>query len=70
MGKSPPKSWFLLAITRFKLSEDEEPAAKTCPEVEEPEDEKAAKMWPNDVEEDEGYHTIRRRGRSQKVAKN
>jgi len=40
---------------RFKLSEDEEPAAKTCPEVEEP--------------EDEGYHTIRRQGRSQNVVK-
>merc|ERR1719376_1872760 len=81
---------------RFKLSEDEEPAAKTCPEVEEPKDEKAAKMlpkdeeqaakmwpevdeaedeeaakmWPNKDEEDEGYDTIRKRGRSQKVAKN
>jgi len=55
---------------RFKLSEAEEPAAKMCPEVEEPEDEEAAKMWPNKDEEDEGYDTIRKRGRSQKVAKN
>jgi len=39
---------------RFKLSEDEDQASKTCPEVEEP--------------EDEGYYTIRRRGRSQNVA--
>jgi len=81
---------------RFKLSEDEEPAAKTCPKVEEPkdeeankrcpeveepkdqeaakmwpkEDEEAAKMWPSKDEEDEGYDTIRKRGRSQKVVKN
>jgi len=36
---------------RFKLSEDEEPAAKTCQKVEEPKDEEAAKMWPKDEEE-------------------
>merc|ERR1712181_34412 len=71
---------------RFKLSEDEEQAAKMCPEFKEPKDEEAAKMlprdekaedeedaakmWPNKDEEDEGYDTIRKRGKSQKVAKN
>merc|ERR1712181_86202 len=35
---------------RFKLSEDEEPAAKTCQKVEEPKDKEAAKMWPKDEE--------------------
>merc|ERR1711971_1275076 len=52
---------------------DEEPeddeAAKMWPKDEEPVDDEAAKMWPNKDEEDEGYDTIRKRGRSHKVAK-